>query len=178
MPFAGTFAPSGWALANGQLLPINQNQALFALLATTYGGDGRTTFALPDLRDRTVVGTSTSVTIGSQLGANSPTVTAAELPTGPNPLPPAGTTADMILRARTVAVGGQYEIYDIGNNAILAGYSVGSGRNRLAVRRPRRLLRQRHHRHAVAQQQHRRLRGLRHQQQQHHQRRLPRHCRA
>jgi microcystin-dependent protein len=80
MPFAGTFAPSGWALANGQLLPINQNQALFSLLGTTYGGNGITTFALPDLRDRTVVGTSTSVTIGSQLGANFTTVTAAELP--------------------------------------------------------------------------------------------------
>ena len=46
------FAPKGWALCNGQLMPINQNQALFALLGTTYGGDGRTTFALPDLRGR------------------------------------------------------------------------------------------------------------------------------
>ena len=44
------FAPKGWALCNGQLLPINQNQALFSLLGTTYGGDGKTTFALPDLR--------------------------------------------------------------------------------------------------------------------------------
>jgi microcystin-dependent protein len=80
LPFAGTFAPSGWALCNGQLLPINQNQALFALLGTTYGGNGQTTFALPDLRDRTVIGTSASVTIGSQPGANFPTITAAELP--------------------------------------------------------------------------------------------------
>src|SRR5271169_1785584 len=46
------FAPQGWALCNRQLLPINQNQALFSLLGTTYGGDGRTTFALPDLRGR------------------------------------------------------------------------------------------------------------------------------
>src|SRR6266571_5281659 len=75
------FAPPGWAFANGQLLPINQNQALFSLLGTTYGGDGRTTFALPDLRDRTVIGTSTSVTIASRFGANFTTVTAAELPT-------------------------------------------------------------------------------------------------
>jgi microcystin-dependent protein len=50
------FAPKGWALCAGQLLPINQNQALFALLGTTYGGDGRTTFALPDLRGRVPVG--------------------------------------------------------------------------------------------------------------------------
>jgi microcystin-dependent protein len=81
MPFAGNFAPSGWALANGQLLPINQNQALFALLGTTYGGDGAVTFALPDLRGRTVIGTGNGIMIGSQLGANFPTVTAAELPT-------------------------------------------------------------------------------------------------
>src|SRR5262247_3218168 len=75
------FAPRGWALCNGQLLPINQNQALFALLGTTYGGNGTTTFALPDLRDRTVVGTGNGVSIGSQPGANFPTVTAAQLPT-------------------------------------------------------------------------------------------------
>ena len=46
------FAPKGWALCNGQLLPINQNQALFSLLGTTFGGDGRVNFALPDLRSR------------------------------------------------------------------------------------------------------------------------------
>lgn len=50
--FAGNFAPRGWALCDGQLLPISQNTALFSLLGTTYGGDGRTTFGLPDLRGR------------------------------------------------------------------------------------------------------------------------------
>ena len=50
--FGGNFAPRGWALCDGQLLPISQNQALFSILGTTYGGDGRTTFALPDLRGR------------------------------------------------------------------------------------------------------------------------------
>ena len=53
--FAGNFDPRGWALCNGQLLPISQNDALFSLLGTTYGGDGRTTFALPDLRGRVPV---------------------------------------------------------------------------------------------------------------------------
>ena len=53
--FAGNFAPRGWALCEGQLLPINQNQALFSILGTTYGGDGRTTFALPELRGRTPI---------------------------------------------------------------------------------------------------------------------------
>ena len=53
--FAGNFAPRGWAFAHGQLLPISQYQALFSLLGTTYGGDGRTTFALPDLRGRAAI---------------------------------------------------------------------------------------------------------------------------
>jgi len=54
--FAGNYAPRGWALCHGQLLPISKNQALFSILGTTYGGDGRTTFALPDLRGRVAVG--------------------------------------------------------------------------------------------------------------------------
>ena len=53
--FAGNFAPTGWALCNGQLMPISQNTALFSLLGTTYGGDGRTTFALPDIQGRAVM---------------------------------------------------------------------------------------------------------------------------
>lgn len=53
--FAGNFAPTGWAFCQGQLLPLSQNTALFSLLGTQYGGDGRTTFALPDLRERTPV---------------------------------------------------------------------------------------------------------------------------
>ena len=53
--FAGTYAPKGWAFCNGQLLAINQNQALFSLLGTSYGGDGQKTFALPDLRSRVPV---------------------------------------------------------------------------------------------------------------------------
>lgn len=53
--FAGNFAPRGWAFCEGQLLPISQNSALFSILGTTYGGDGRTTFALPDLRGRVAI---------------------------------------------------------------------------------------------------------------------------
>jgi len=56
MLFAGNFAPRGWAFCHGQLLPISQNTALFSLLGTIYGGDGRTTFALPDLKGRVVIG--------------------------------------------------------------------------------------------------------------------------
>ena len=62
------FPPKGWALCNGQLLPINQNQALFALLGTTYGGDGRVTFALPDLRGRVAAHVGDGHTLG-EVGA-------------------------------------------------------------------------------------------------------------
>jgi microcystin-dependent protein len=78
--FAGTFAPRGWALAQGQLLSIAQNQALFALLGTQYGGDGRTTFALPDLRDHTAIGTGDTATTGEVLGSNLLTLTSANIP--------------------------------------------------------------------------------------------------
>lgn len=75
------FAPKGWALANGQLLPINQNQALFSLLGTTFGGNGQTTFALPDLRGRTPIHTGSGHTLGERAGAQAHTLTIAELPT-------------------------------------------------------------------------------------------------
>jgi microcystin-dependent protein len=85
MLFAGNYAPRGWALCNGQLLPINQNQALFALLGTTYGGNGVTTFALPDLRGRVPMhagqgpGLSNRL-LGEQAGAETHTLTVAEMP--------------------------------------------------------------------------------------------------
>lgn len=75
------FAPKGWALCNGQLLPINQNQALFSLLGTTYGGDGRVNFALPDLRARTPIHVGSGHTLGERGGEQAHTLSIAELPT-------------------------------------------------------------------------------------------------
>jgi microcystin-dependent protein len=75
------FPPKGWSLCNGGFLPINQNQALFALLGTTYGGNGQTTFALPDLRGRTPIHMGAGFTLGQRAGEESHTVTIAELPT-------------------------------------------------------------------------------------------------
>ena len=75
-----TFAPRGWAFCNGQLLPININQALFSLLGTTYGGDGRTNFALPDLRDRVPLHVSASLPLGLAGGEAQHALTAAEMP--------------------------------------------------------------------------------------------------
>jgi microcystin-dependent protein len=74
------FAPRGWALCNGQLLPINQNQALFALVGTTYGGDGQLNFALPDLRGRVPAHFGQGRVLGEQAGEETHTLTLSELP--------------------------------------------------------------------------------------------------
>ena len=74
------FAPRGWALCNGQLLSINQNQALFSILGTTYGGDGRTTFALPNLQSRVALSFGYQHPLGSVGGEESHTLTRNELP--------------------------------------------------------------------------------------------------
>jgi microcystin-dependent protein len=74
------FPPKGWALTDGQLLPINQNQALFSLLGTTFGGDGRVNFALPDLRGRTPIHVGASHTLGERGGEQAHTLSIAEIP--------------------------------------------------------------------------------------------------
>ena len=86
------FAPKGWALCNGQLLPINQNQALFSLLGTTFGGDGRVNFALPDLRGRTPIHVGSGHTLGERGGEQAHTLSIAELPTHTHVLQANGTT--------------------------------------------------------------------------------------
>jgi len=75
------FPPKGWALCNGQFLPINQNQALFALLGTTYGGNGQTTFALPNLRGRVPIHEGNGHTLGEAAGSTAVTVNIQQLPT-------------------------------------------------------------------------------------------------
>jgi microcystin-dependent protein len=74
------FPPKGWAFCNGQFLPINQNQALFSLLGTTYGGNGQTTFALPDLRGRIPIHVGVGFTLGQAGGQTSHTLTMSEMP--------------------------------------------------------------------------------------------------
>lgn len=74
------FAPKGWALCNGQLLPINQNQALFSLLGTTYGGDGRVNFALPNLRGCVAIHEGAGHTLGEKAGASSVTISQSTMP--------------------------------------------------------------------------------------------------
>jgi microcystin-dependent protein len=74
------FPPKGWTFCNGQLLPINQNQALFSILGTTYGGDGRTTFGLPNLQGRMPVHVGNGISLGERGGETSHTLNISELP--------------------------------------------------------------------------------------------------
>src|SRR5213596_2015009 len=74
------YAPQGWALCNGQLLPINQNQALFSLLGTTYGGDGRVNFALPDLRGKAQIHMGQGFTLGQTAGSEAVTISQQTMP--------------------------------------------------------------------------------------------------
>src|SRR2546427_12393905 len=74
------FAPKGWAMCSGQLFPINQNQALFSLLGTTYGGNGQTNFALPDLRGRMPMHMGAGHTLGEKAGEQAHTLTLPEIP--------------------------------------------------------------------------------------------------
>jgi microcystin-dependent protein len=74
------FPPRSWAQCDGQILPINQNQSLYSLLGTTYGGDGRTSFGLPDLRGRTPIHEDSSHSLGSKFGVERVTLTTAQIP--------------------------------------------------------------------------------------------------
>jgi microcystin-dependent protein len=78
--FSFNFPPKGWAFCNGQFMPINQNQALFSLLGTTYGGNGQTTFALPNLQGRCATHRGQGFTLGQAAGAESVTLTQNEMP--------------------------------------------------------------------------------------------------
>jgi microcystin-dependent protein len=98
------FAPKGWALCNGQLLPINQNQALFSLLGTVYGGDGRVNFALPDLRSRVPFHEGNGHTLGERAGQEAHTLTQSEMPTHVHSIVPGnnaavGTTANANMKS-------------------------------------------------------------------------------
>lgn len=87
------YAPKGWALCNGQLLPINQNQALFSLFGTTYGGNGQTNFALPNLQGRVPIHFGNGFTQGEAAGQESTTLNITQLPTHTHNINAANTTS-------------------------------------------------------------------------------------
>src|SRR5437016_2080944 len=78
--FAGNFAPVGWAFCNGAVIPIDQNDALFNLIGTTYGGDGQTTFALPNLQSRVPIHVGPGFALGQSGGVESVTLTTSQIP--------------------------------------------------------------------------------------------------
>ena len=133
--FGGNFAPRGWAFCQGQILSIAQNTALFSLLGTTYGGNGQTTFALPDFRSRTAIGTGqgpglSSYTLGEQAGAESVTLAPGNVPahahtigasTGPAT---AGSPAGNVMATVQDANRNGLNLYATTPNATMAATSV------------------------------------------------------
>jgi len=112
------FAPKGWALCNGQTLPINQNQALFSLLGTTYGGNGQTTFQLPDLRSRVPIHQGSGYNLGQRGGEEAHTLIQSEMPAHIHP-----ATADV--KAGDANAFNPTNSY-IANTAPIQMYSSGS----------------------------------------------------
>lgn len=96
------FAPKGWALCNGQLLPINQNQALFSLLGTTFGGDGRVNFALPNLQGRVPIHVGSGHMLGERGGEQAHTLSIAEIPTHTHVMAGSPSNANAALAASNV----------------------------------------------------------------------------
>ena len=139
--FAGNFAPRGWAFCDGQLLAVSQNDALFSLLGTIYGGDGRTTFGLPDLRGRIPIhaGSGPGLSprkLGAKGGAEKVTLTVNQLPSHTHPFQASGDTGanpDPVGRTAGVAPGDVY--IDAGDAAPFTNFasqavtSVGGSRN-------------------------------------------------
>ncbi|KAB2810664.1 phage tail protein [Pimelobacter simplex] len=108
------FPPKGWAFCNGQLLPINQNQALFSLLGTTYGGNGQTNFALPNLRGRVPIHQGPGFFLGTQAGAETHTLTVGEMPQHLHPVQASPTTSGGSANPGGAFLGGANNVYRSG----------------------------------------------------------------
>ncbi len=113
--FSFGFAPKGWALCNGQLLPINQNQALFSLLGTTYGGNGQTNFGLPNLQGQTPIHTGNGFTLGQKGGEQAHTLNINELPTHLHGFQ-ASSTAGNSAAANNTVLANALNLYGPANN--------------------------------------------------------------
>ncbi|HOY13777.1 MAG TPA: tail fiber protein [Saprospiraceae bacterium] len=125
--FSFGFAPKGWALCNGQLLPINQNQALFSLLGTTFGGDGRVNFGLPDLRSRVPMHFGGNFTLGQRGGSEAVTLSIPEMPahthiaTGSSNAPNTGTPANNFWSSNT-----SYKPYNATPNETMSPQAIST----------------------------------------------------
>jgi microcystin-dependent protein len=123
------FPPKGWALCNGQLLPINQNQALFSLLGTTFGGDGRVNFALPDLRGRTPIHVGGSHTLGERGGEQAHTLSISEIPTHTHVLNATTSAGNIPVPTNNILADSPSQLYASASNltAISAGSVANTG---------------------------------------------------
>jgi microcystin-dependent protein len=124
--FGGNFAPVDWAFCNGQLLPISENEVLFNLIGTTYGGDGQTTFALPDLQGRLPIHQGSGFTIGQSGGQESHTLTTNEMPAHQHPGFSATAATSGLPNGNLPANTGTSNLYAASNAGAWSGYqSVG-----------------------------------------------------
>jgi microcystin-dependent protein len=114
------FPPKGWALCDGQLLPINQNQALFSLLGTTYGGDGRVNFALPNLQGRTPIHMGDGHTLGERGGEQGHTLSISEIPTHTHTANGSNANGTQILPTGNLLGGSPNQLYHTPDNNLTA----------------------------------------------------------
>lgn len=114
------YAPRGWAMCNGQLLPINQNQALFSLLGTTFGGNGQTNFALPDLRGQVPIHVGQSHTLGEKGGEQAHTLTLSEMPQHLHTANATSTNGGVIIPTGNLLAGGTPQLYHLPDNNLNA----------------------------------------------------------
>ena len=112
------FPPKGWALCDGQLLPINQNQALFSLLGTTYGGDGRVNFGLPDLQSRAPIHMGSGHTLGERGGEQAHTLSISEIPTHVHTASGTNTAGTVILPGGNLLANSASQFYGPAQNLV------------------------------------------------------------
>lgn len=112
------FAPRGWAFCDGQILPINQNQSLYSLLGTTYGGDGRTTFALPDLRGRVPLHQGSNHRLGQKSGEETHTLSVPEMPAHTHGLSASNQASDTTNIANHILGVATAPVYGDGKNLV------------------------------------------------------------
>jgi microcystin-dependent protein len=124
--FSFGFAPKGWALCNGQLLPINQNQALFSLLGTTYGGDGRVNFALPNLQGRVPIHFGNGYPLGTVAGEQAHTLGIAELPAHNHPVTASSNAADQGTPEANFFAGESSSAYSANADSTMAPQALNS----------------------------------------------------
>ena len=124
--FSFNFPPRGWAFCAGQFLPINQNQALFSLLGTNYGGNGQTTFALPDLRGRVPLHIAGNYPIGSRAGSETVTLNSSQMPAHAHSVAASTAAATAADPVNAYSANGNNPGYANATDGSLAPASVGS----------------------------------------------------